>query len=92
MLAAELGCTLLEAKQLQIRAASEVLPYIEGKKPVDVNVRADGRVTFHIEGLADDVPEAMMIDAATGMPLLSLDGEETAEKRDFSPDDEGCSE
>jgi hypothetical protein len=37
-LAAQLGCSLLEAAQLGIRAAAELLPYIESKQPVDVNM------------------------------------------------------
>ncbi|MFA5580517.1 MAG: hypothetical protein WDA25_01030 [Paracoccaceae bacterium] len=38
VLAAELGCTPLEAFQLQQRAAVELAPYIESKKPVAVQV------------------------------------------------------
>lgn len=39
LLAAELGCTKLEAFQVQVRAAAELLPYIEGKQPVTIDVR-----------------------------------------------------
>lgn len=42
VLAAELNCTPLEAFQLQQRAATELAPYIESKKPVAVQV--DSRV------------------------------------------------
>lgn len=42
LLAAELGCTAMEAMGLQIRAASEALPYFESKKPV--SVQSDGRL------------------------------------------------
>jgi hypothetical protein len=38
-LAAQLGCSKLEAAQLGIRAAAELLPYVEGKQPVQVDVR-----------------------------------------------------
>jgi hypothetical protein len=38
-LAAQLGCTKLEAAQLGIRAAAELLPYVEGKQPVQIDVR-----------------------------------------------------
>lgn len=37
-LADELGCTKLEAFQTQIRAATELAPYLHGKAPVQVNV------------------------------------------------------
>lgn len=39
VLAAELGCSPLEAFQIQVRAAAELLPYIEGKQPVTVDLR-----------------------------------------------------
>lgn len=38
-LAATLGCSRLEAYQLQVRAAAELLPYIEGKMPVQLDIR-----------------------------------------------------
>jgi hypothetical protein len=39
LLAAQLDCSKLEAFQCQMRAAAEVLPYVEGKQPVQVDVR-----------------------------------------------------
>lgn len=39
LLAAELGCSKLEAFQVQMRAAAELLPYIEGKQPVQIDLR-----------------------------------------------------
>lgn len=37
-LAIELGCTKLEAFQVQVRAATDLAPYLHGKAPVQVNV------------------------------------------------------
>ena len=42
LLAAELGCTKQEALDRQIRCASELLPFVEGKMPVNVNVAVRG--------------------------------------------------
>lgn len=67
-LAAALGCTKLEAAQLGIRAAVELLPYIEGKQPVTVDLRqqhdvvlimggAPGVTGEVLEGIAHQVAE-----------------------------------
>lgn len=77
-LAAQLGCTKLEAAQLGIRAAAEVLPYIEGKQPISVDVRKRSDVVMimaggpsvpgaHLEAIADQVNAGMVegIDWAT---------------------------
>ncbi len=40
-LAAELGCTLVEAAKLQADARAELLPYIEGKMPTILDIRKD---------------------------------------------------
>ena len=40
-LAAELGCSKLEAMQLQQRAAVELAPYVHGKMPVDISISGD---------------------------------------------------
>jgi hypothetical protein len=50
VLAAQLGCTRLEAAQLGIRAAAEVLPYIEGKQPISVDVRQRADVVMIMAG------------------------------------------
>ena len=47
-LATELNCSKREAMQLQIRCASEMLPYFEGKKPVAIDIRATGDFTLDI--------------------------------------------
>jgi hypothetical protein len=49
-LAAELNCTLLEAAQLGIRAAAELLPYVESKQPVDVNMTRRNDVVLIMPG------------------------------------------
>lgn len=66
VLAAQLECTRLEAATLAIRAATELLPYIEGKQPVTVDLRerhdvvllmagAPGVGAAELEQLADQV-------------------------------------
>jgi hypothetical protein len=50
VLAAELGCTKLEAFQQQVRAAAELAPYIESKMPVAVGIDARGTVQLVING------------------------------------------
>lgn len=49
-LAAQLNCTKLEAAQLGIRAAVELLPYIEGKQPVTVDLRQQHDVILLMGG------------------------------------------
>lgn len=55
VLAAELGCSKLEAYQVQMRAAAEALPYIESKMPVAVDVSNHRRISLVIEGLGEVV-------------------------------------
>ncbi len=49
-LAATLGCSKVEAFQLQLRAASELLPYIEGKQPVQIDIRQQHDVVMIMAG------------------------------------------
>ena len=49
-LAAQLECSKLEAAQLAIRAASELLPYVEGKQPVTVDLRQQHDVVLIMGG------------------------------------------
>lgn len=51
MLAAELRCDPKEAVDRQIRCAAELLPYFEGKKPVEVNVNGKGGMALYIGGM-----------------------------------------
>lgn len=68
-LAAQLGCSKLEAAQLGLRAAAELLPYVEGKQPVTVDLRqqhdvvlimggAPGVTGEELDAVADQVNEA----------------------------------
>jgi len=83
MLAAELGCSMLEAAHLQARCEAELMPYFEGKKPIDVNVNANGHMTLIIGG--DQAVNGGMIEGhASEVPELSFPDQETAEKRGFS--------
>jgi RNA 3'-terminal phosphate cyclase len=50
LLAAQLGCSRLEAAQLGIRAAAELLPYVEGKQPVTVDLRQRHDVVMIMAG------------------------------------------
>lgn len=82
MLAAEMGCKKLEALDRQIRVAAELLPYFEGKKPIDVNLTANGHMTLILGG--DGPVDGGMIEAhSTEVPELSFPDQETAEKRGF---------
>lgn len=50
-LAAELGCTRLEAFQLQQRAAAELAPYMESKMPTLAHVAMDSGLTILMPGV-----------------------------------------
>lgn len=62
-LAAELGCTRLEAFDRQIRAAVELAPYIQGKMPVSIDLTQRSDVHLVIPGVnapaTDDLGEAL---------------------------------
>lgn len=60
-LAAQLGCSLVEAAALAIRAAAEIMPYLESKMPVDVNLtrRSDVVILMPGGGMSADQVEAM---------------------------------
>jgi hypothetical protein len=95
-LAAELGCSKLEAAQLQIRCDDNLLPYFASKMPVAVAHRFEGDVTINFVdgggGLLDggDVtPGGADGDLFGGMGFA---GEETAENVDFADVDRGRSE
>lgn len=50
-LSAELGCSKKEAAFLQVRAAAEVAPFVEGKMPVAVDITTRGDFTLLIPGV-----------------------------------------
>lgn len=86
MLAAEMGCKKLEALDRQIRVAAELMPYFEGKKPIDVNVNANGHMTLIIGG-DQAVPGGMVEGQYADVPELSFPDQETAENRGFPGDE-----
>lgn len=61
LLAAELGCSLFEAATLQTRAATELLPYLEGKAPISVELKRRNDVVLIMPGanVSDDQLEAI---------------------------------
>jgi phage gp36-like protein len=63
-LAAELGCSKKEAAFLQVRAAAEVAPFVEGKMPVAIDLAVRGDMTLIIPGVNISQAEADM--AANG--------------------------
>lgn len=94
-LAGELGCSKLEAAQLQIRCDDNLLPFFASKMPIAVDHRVQGDVTINFVeggGLLDGgdlVPDGSDGDLFGGMGFA---GEETAENVGFSQVDEGRSE
>lgn len=70
MLAAELQCSKLEAAQLGIRAAAELLPYVEGKQPVQVELHKRSDVVLIMPGggaVDGGTLEAIRDEATQGM-------------------------
>jgi hypothetical protein len=68
-LAAELGCSKLEAAQLGIRAAAELLPYVEGKQPTQVELKHHNDVVLIMPGggITPLQLEAIQNEAGAGM-------------------------
>lgn len=76
-LAAELGCTRLEAAQMQIKAAAELLPYIESKMPVAVGVSAEGQIQLILAtGGGDGARQIVDGGTLTGLSLMAAGIEE----------------
>jgi hypothetical protein len=85
-LAAQLGCSKLEAAQLGIRAAAELLPYVEGKQPISVDVRQRADVVMIMAG-GPNVPGSTLDAIAEEVNAGLVEGIdwETAEIEDLSP-------
>lgn len=68
-LAAELGCSKLEAAQIGIRAAAELLPYLEGKQPVQVELTRRNDVVLIMPGghVSAEQLDAIANEAGEGM-------------------------
>jgi hypothetical protein len=86
MLAAEMGCKTLEALDRQIRCAAELMPYFEGKKPIDVNVNANGHMTLVIGG-AGGIDGGMIEGQASDVPELSFVDEESQQNQELGVSD-----
>ena len=50
-LAATLGCTKLEAFNVQMRAAAELMPYIERKQPMEIDLRQEHDLVLIMGGV-----------------------------------------
>lgn len=82
LLAAELGCSSLEAAELQHKARAELLPYFEGKQPVRVQVSGQGHMTLNIVEPALVEGEVLGVEA---VPIGFAEAPaEMAENRGFS--------
>lgn len=73
LLAAELGCSKEEAFKIQIRAAAELLPYIEGKQPVTLDVRQKHDMVMVLAG-GPGVGAAQLEAIAAQVNALGSDG------------------
>lgn len=76
-LAAELNCSRREAMQMQIRAASELAPYVEGKMPVAVDLTTHGDFNLLIPGV--NITESDARTAADTGEIPFADYEEVGE-------------
>lgn len=74
-LAAELGCSKLEAFTVQVRAAGELLPYIESKMPVAVGIDQRGTIQLVIHG-AEQRPATVDGGDLTGLSAMLWDDEQ----------------
>lgn len=82
MLAAELRCDPKEAVDRQIRCAAELLPYMEGKKPVEVNVSGKGGMVLVLPGMLPSTVDGGMLEAET----LPISLEPPVEQLDLGDD------
>lgn len=91
-LAAELGCTKLEAAALQVKAAVELAPYLEGKQPVtiDLNKRSDVIMVMSAPGAAQELAQRIGETDLDGIDWDQATIEGMAENRQFldASDDE----
>ncbi len=92
LLAAELSCTIYEAAQLQTRCQAELLPYFEGKKPVEVNLTGSGHMTLVMSGEMPGLVQGGTI-GADALPEMSFaDVPESVEDQAVSDGDPEVSE
>lgn len=87
VLAAELECTKAEAYALQLKAAAELLPYVEGKMPVQVDVTSGGLPVMILPGFnvpMQAVDELGQIVQRDGIDAIDWTKVETAEFQEVS--------
>ena len=87
VLAAELECSKAEAYALQIKAAAELLPYVEGKMPVQVDVTSGGLPVMILPGFNApivSVDELGRRVAEDGLDAIDWTKVETAEFQEVS--------
>lgn len=85
LLAAELGCTLLEAKAIQQRAEAELLPYFESKKPVAVDFGGQAHMTLILgQAVPGAGPAAAIGPDQAALPISFADDVETAHFQEVS--------
>ncbi|MBT0667016.1 hypothetical protein HT136_01370 [Novosphingobium profundi] len=78
-LAAELGCSKKEAAQVQVRAAAEVAPFVEGKMPVTVDLGVKGDFNLLIPGVNLSVEDARSVTETGAIPFAEYDELEDGE-------------
>lgn len=93
-LAAELGCSPLEAAQLIKSAAAELAPYMESKMPVAVTGNLDGHMTLIMSNGPQPIDGGNLVSqAASAVPTLAFAvGQEMAEEQRLSANRNGASE
>lgn len=84
LLAAELGCKTVEAANLQVRCADILLPFHEGKKPVEVNVSGKGGMALVMPMTMPGTVDGGMLEAET----LPISLEPPVEQLDLGNDDD----
>lgn len=87
LLAAELGCKTVEAANLQVRCADILLPFHEGKKPVEVNVSGKGGMALVLPGMMPGTVDGGVIEAEQ-LPI-SLEPPRDDDKQDDKHDAQG---
>lgn len=87
LLAAELGCDKRDALDRQIRCATELMPYVEGKMPVNVNVAVRGDFSL-VAGAGTGLFDGLDDGESDELPMLGFAVENAA----LSEGDRGESE
>lgn len=78
-LSAELGCTRKEAAFLQVRAAAEVAPFLEGKMPTQIDLSTTGDFNLLIPGVNISHAEARAAVEGDHIPFVDYEDAEEYE-------------